>query len=356
MEFGTQFNTHITNYTVPDFVTMTRRAYDRGLQTMWLNDNARYRNVFIVLSAIAAQVPIKLGTATLVPYFHQPLDLAAKLASLSELCGGRELSVGIAVGDLGQTRAFVDFTKRLPMLRESALFLRQTLAGKAVEFRHFPVLTEFFHLNPNGRFQLAFRPGSALRFYGGSLGPKSLAIAGEYMDGIVFPGQFLAFLRTGRLNGMLAQAREAARRDSASKKLRIAALVNVSILTDRVKARQFALPQVAHSIISLKVANFSQEEFAKLGIDPERVQRLDRMFSEGATIEEAADVVDDKMISAYYLAGTPEEVAPAAIELTRELEAYGIDELVFSKMGPDYAESLDLLGAEVLPQLRSGKH
>jgi hypothetical protein len=57
------------------------------------------------------------------------------------------------------------------------------------------------------------------------------------------------------------------------------------------------------------------------------------------------------MISAYYLAGTPEEVGPAAIRLGKELENYGIDEIVFSKMGPDYAESLDVLGAEVLPYL-----
>ncbi len=320
---------------------------------MWLNDNARYRNVFIVLAAVAAKVPIKLGTATIVPYFHQPLDLAAKLASLSELCEGRELSIGIAVGDLGQTRAFVEFTNRLAMLRETAVFLRRTLAGDTVQFQDFPILTKTFHLNPAGKFRLAFSPAGPLTIYGGSLGPKSLALAGQYMDGIVFPGQFLACLRTGRLKKMLEQAHEGAARETASKTLRIAALINVSILKDRAKARQFALPQVAHSIVSLKVLNFSKEEFEQLGIDPDRVDRLDKMFSEGATIEEAAHLVDDKMISAYYLAGTPEDVAPAAISLAKELQAYGINEIVFSKMGPDYAESLDLLAAQVLPHLRN---
>ena len=352
MEFGTQFNTHITDYSVSDFVAMSRRAYDCGFETMWLNDNARYRNVFIVLSAVAAEVPIKLGTATIVPYFHQPLDLAAKLATLSELCQGRELSIGLAVGDLGQTQAFVEFTGRLAMLRETAVFVRRTLAGETVPFDEFPNLTARFHLNPKGKFKLAFRPAGPLKLYGGSLGPKSLALAGQHMDGIVFPGQFLACLRTGRLKKMLEQAHEAAARESPSKTLRIAALVNVSILRDRVKARQFALPQVAHSIVSLKVLNFSKQEFEQLGIDADRVDQLDKMFTAGATIEEAAHLVDDKMISAYYLAGTPEDVAPGAISLAKELEAYGVNELVFSKMGPDYAESLDLLASEVLPHLR----
>jgi alkanesulfonate monooxygenase SsuD/methylene tetrahydromethanopterin reductase-like flavin-dependent oxidoreductase (luciferase family) len=351
MEFGTQFNTHITKNSVTDFVEMSKRAYHHGFQTMWLNDNARYRNIFIVLSAVATQVPIRLGTATLVPYFHQPMDLATKLATLSELCQGRELKVGIAVGDLGQTRAFVEFTKRLPMLRETVVFLNQALRGATVQFENFPTLTSFYRLNPKGRFQLAFSPAGPFKIYGGSLGPKSLGLAGEHMDGIVFPGQFLAFFRTGRMQRMLKCAFEGAARNSTAKKLRIAALVNVSIFRDRSKAREFALPQVAHSIISLKVAGFTKEDYAQLGVDPDRVDRLDQMFSQGATIEEAAHLVDDKMISAYYLAGTPEEVGPAAIRLGKELENYGIDEIVFSKMGPDYAESLDVLGAEVLPYL-----
>ena len=38
-----------------------------------------------------------------------------------------------------------------------------------------------------------------------------------------------------------------------------------------------------------------------------------------------------------------------AVDEAREA---GIEELIFSKLGPDYADSLDLLGEHVLPQLR----
>ncbi|MBI3059101.1 MAG: LLM class flavin-dependent oxidoreductase, partial [Deltaproteobacteria bacterium] len=99
---------------------------------------------------------------------------------------------------------------RLAMLRESTLFLKRALSGETAYFRDFPTLVRYFRLNPEGKLKLAFAPGGPLPFYGGTLGPKSLAIAGEHMEGIVFPGQFLAFFRTGRLSAMIQAAKEAA--------------------------------------------------------------------------------------------------------------------------------------------------
>ncbi len=354
MEFSTQWNTHLIGYSVSEFVSVARRAHDLGFQVIWLNDNVRYRNIFTVLTAIAAQVPIKVGTATIVPYFHNPITLACTIASLSDVSHGREVRVGVAIGDLGQTPPYVEVTNRLSMLRESTLFLKQALSCQTAYFRDFPTLVRYFRLNPEGKLKLAFAPAGPLPFYGGTLGPKALAIAGEHMEGIVFPGQFLAFFKTGRLNSMIQTAKEAAERSGSTKDLRFSALLNVSVSRDRQKARRFALPQVAHSVISLKAAKFTPEEFEKVGIDPQRVDRLQEAFTKGGgiTIEEAAQLVDDRMIDAYYLAGTPEEVLPPLIKLVRELAEAGIDEVAFSKLGYDYGEALELIAKEVLPHLR----
>lgn len=353
MEFSTQWNTHLIGYSVSEFVSVARRAHELGFQTIWLNDNVRYRNIFTVLTAIAAQVPIKVGTATIVPYFHNPITLACTIASLSDVSQGREVRVGIAIGDLGQTPPYVEFTKRLSMLRESTLFLKQALSGQTAYFRDFPTLVRYFRLNPEGKLKLAFAPAGSLPFYGGTLGPKSLAIAGEHMEGVVFPGQFLAFFKTGRLNSMIQTAKDAAARSGSKKSLRFSALLNVSVSKDRKKARQFALPQVAHSVVSLKVAQFTQQDFERVGIDPQRVDRLQEAFTSGGgiTIEEASQLVDDRMIDAYYLAGTPEEVVPPLIELVRELGQLGIEEIAFSKLGYDYRDVLELLAKEVIPHL-----
>jgi alkanesulfonate monooxygenase SsuD/methylene tetrahydromethanopterin reductase-like flavin-dependent oxidoreductase (luciferase family) len=354
MEFSTQWNTHLIGYSVPEFVAAARRAHDLGFETVWLNDNVRYRNIFTVLTAIAAQIPIKVGTATIVPYFHNPITLACTLASLSDVCQGREVRVGIAIGDLGQTPPYVEFNNRLSMLRESTLFLKKALSGDTAFFREYPTLVRYFRLNPEGKLKLAFAAPGSLPFYGGTLGPKSLAIAGEHMEGIVFPGQFLAFFKTGRLQTMIQTAKNGAARSAGKKNLRFSALLNVSVSKDRKKARQFALPQVAHSVVSLKVAQFTQQDFEKVGIDPERVDRLQEAFTKGGgvTIEEASRLVDDRMIDAYYLAGTPEEVTPPLINLVRELGQLGIEEIAFSKLGYDYGEGLELIAKEVIPHVR----
>src|SRR5437870_862355 len=98
-ELGLQFVTHLANhYTVPDLVRLAQFAADKGFRQIWVNDNIRYRGQLVVLTAIASRVPIQLGTAIMVPYFHNPLDVADCLAALAELCGGREMDGLISSG------------------------------------------------------------------------------------------------------------------------------------------------------------------------------------------------------------------------------------------------------------------
>src|ERR1051325_6929705 len=116
-QLGLQFVTHLANhYRVPDLVRLARFALDRGFEHIWVNDNIRYRSQLVVLTAIAAKVPVELGTAIMVPYFHNPLDVADSVAALSELCEGREIGVGIARGDLGQSPQHVQSLKPLAMV------------------------------------------------------------------------------------------------------------------------------------------------------------------------------------------------------------------------------------------------
>ena len=82
-EIGLQFVTHLANqHTLPDLVRFAALACDKGFEQIWVNDNLRYRSQIVVLTAIAARVPIRIGTAILVPYFHNPMDVADGLASL----------------------------------------------------------------------------------------------------------------------------------------------------------------------------------------------------------------------------------------------------------------------------------
>ena len=90
MEVGLQFTLHLQNkHPVTEIVGFARQAHDLGFDQIWVNDNLRWRSNFVAMTAIASHVPIRLGTAIMVPYFRNPIDVADILATLSELTEGR---------------------------------------------------------------------------------------------------------------------------------------------------------------------------------------------------------------------------------------------------------------------------
>ena len=352
-ELGLQFVTHLANhYTVPDLVRLARLAADKGFKQIWVNDNIRYRGQMVVLTAIASHVPIRLGTAIMVPYFHNPLDVADSLAALSELCEGQEISIGIARGDLGQSPQHVQALKPVAMVSETVRFLRRALAGEEIAYEEYPFLQEFYRLNPNGKFRLAFKPKATFKFYGGGNGPQSLRMCGRVMDGLISSGTYIPMLKAGRLPGMLATADKAARERDPQKRLRKVCELNVSISRDREKAIEFPKRQVSHSILQWEALGFTPEEYAKLSVQREQVLKLKEAYAAGATVEEASKLVTETMVKTYYAAGRPEEVRDQIIELAAAAGRLGYDHVAFAKLGPDYEEAINLLTDQVVPALK----
>jgi alkanesulfonate monooxygenase SsuD/methylene tetrahydromethanopterin reductase-like flavin-dependent oxidoreductase (luciferase family) len=352
-EIGLQFVTHLANhYSVPDLVTRADLARRKGFERIWVNDNIRYRGQMVVLTAIAAKVPIPLGTAVLVPYFHQPLDLADSFAALSELCDGRDIQIGLSRGDLGQAPQHVEPIKPIAMVSETAQFLREVLAGNEVGYAGYPLLRDFYHLNPRGKFRLAFKPRSNFLFYGGGNGPQALRMCGRVMDGLISSGTYIPMVKVGRQASMLAQAERAARESDPDKRLRKMCELNVSISRDRQKAIDFPKRQVAHSILQWEALGFTAKEYAKLGVERQKVLELQQRFASGATVEEAAALVTERMVRTTYAAGAPEEVTGQILELASAASDLGYDQIAFAKLGPNYEEAIELLAKEVVPALR----
>lgn len=351
-ELGLQFVTHLANhYTLRDLVRLAQLGHDRGFAQIWVNDNIRYRNQLIVLTAIASRVPIRLGTAIMVPYFHNPLDVADSFGALSELCEDQEISIGIARGDLGQSPQHVQPLKPIAMVRETVQLLRRALNGEELAYAEFPFLLEFYRLNPKGKFQLAFKPKATFKFYGGGNGPQSLRMCGSVMDGMISSGTYIPMLKAGRQKGMLETAENAAAAEGG-KKLRKICELNVSIAKKHDAAMDFPRRQVAHSILQWDALGFTPEEYAKMGVKREQVLKLKEAFEAGATVEQASALVSDHMVRCYYAAGTPEEVRDQIIELTGAAGELGYDHVAFAKLGPDYEEAIGLLANQVVPALR----
>jgi alkanesulfonate monooxygenase SsuD/methylene tetrahydromethanopterin reductase-like flavin-dependent oxidoreductase (luciferase family) len=348
-----QFVIHLANrYTVNQLVELAELAHGRGFGRIWVNDNARYRSQVVILSAIAARVPIGIGTAILVPYLHHPIEVVDSLGALSELSEGREIGFGLARGDLAQTPQHVDVHRPISLVRELAVFARRALSGESVSYGDFPVLCEYYRLNSAGRFQLAFEPKSPVVIYSGGNGPQSLRMGGQVMDGLISSGTFIPMLRAGRLKEMHEMIEAGARGVDPDKKLRKMVELNVSVSQDRDAAIEFPKRQVSHSILQWEALKFTPEEYDRLGVEREKVLELKEMFAGGATVEEAAERVTEEMVLNYYVAGRPEEVADQIVDLAGQAQEMGYDEIAFAKLGPDYAEAINMLADSVIPRLK----
>jgi alkanesulfonate monooxygenase SsuD/methylene tetrahydromethanopterin reductase-like flavin-dependent oxidoreductase (luciferase family) len=352
-ELALQFVTHLANhYTVPQLIRLAELAVDKGFGQLWFNDNIRYRSQLVVMTAVASRVPIRLGTAVMVPYFHNPLDIADALGALSELRPNDEISIGIARGDLGQSPQHVQALKPIAMVSETTGLLRRALSGGEASYSDYPFLSEFYHLNHSGKFKLAFNPQAVFKFYGGGNGPQSLRLCGRIMDGLISSGTFIPMLKAGRLAGMIATAENAAKESNPDKHLRKICELNVSISRNREQAIEFPKRQVAHSILQWEALGFTPEEYSRMGVAREEVLRLQEAFAAGATVEQASALVTDAMLRSYYAAGRPEEVRDQIIELLAAAGRLGYDQVAFAKLGPDYDEAIKLLAEEIVPALR----
>lgn len=350
--YGLQFTTHLANdHSVQELVSLARVAQTRGMHQVWVNDNAGYRSQTVILSAMAASVPIHVGTAIMVPYFHHPVDQAGALITVAELAEDREVCVGMARGDIGQAAQHVRQTKPVSMVEQYARFLRLAVTGNAVPYGDFPVLCEYFNLNPDGRFQSRIAATAPVTFFGGGVGPLALAATGRAMDGLLSSGTFLPLARVGRLSAMHATAQAAAVATDPGKRLRKVCELNVSVSGDRAAAVKFPKRQTSHSVLQWEKLGFTDEEYAKLGVRRSEVHALQEHYRAGGSVEDAAALVTDDMLRACYLAGTPEDVAEDLRTYSALAVELGYEQIIFAKLGPNYREAIDLLTKELMPNL-----
>ena len=350
--YGLQFTTHLANdHSVQELVRLASVAQTRGMYQIWVNDNAGYRSQTVILSAMAALVPIRVGTAIMVPYFHHPVDEAAALITLAELAEGREISVGIARGDIGQAAQHVRQDKPVSMVEQYARFLRLAVSGESVPYSDFPLLCDYFNLNSDGRFQSRIAAPGPVSFFGGGVGPLALAATGRSMDGLLSSGTFLPLARVGRLSDMHATAEAAAQATQPDKRLRKVCELNVSLSSDRAAAVEFPKRQASHSVLQWEKLGFTDEEYAKLGVRRSEVHALQEHYRAGGSVEDAAALVTDEMLRACYLAGRPEDVADDLRTYSALAVELGYEQIIFAKLGPHYGEALDLLTKELVPSL-----
>ncbi|HET8562815.1 MAG TPA: hypothetical protein VFM35_02965, partial [Candidatus Binatia bacterium] len=109
----------------------------------------------------------------------------------------------------------------------------------------------------------------------------------------------------------------------------------------------------APHMVSLQALGYTAEEFARIGVNYDQVNRLREALHSGMTIEEAArDLVTDAMAKACFVAGSPSECVEPVLKLAAVAQRLGFGQISFAKLGPDYAETIRFLSEQVVPRLK----
>jgi alkanesulfonate monooxygenase SsuD/methylene tetrahydromethanopterin reductase-like flavin-dependent oxidoreductase (luciferase family) len=325
MKFGLllpHFGAHADRRMVLDGAQL---AEEMGFDSVWARDHLLFephgefeganRDFFeplTVLTAVGAVTKsITLGTATLIPYRH-PLITALTLASLSHMVGDRIIA-GWGAGTFDHEFEAVGMGGifRPELVESNARIFEKVWSEDSVSYKddHFEFEDVTIYPRPAGRIPF---------WYGGAT-PASARRAAEYCDGWI-PGRTTLLTIEKRVDAMSAIIAENGRPMPT-----VGVVPPTTVAATREKAMEGTNVEGL-----LRWAN----ERGKWWVKPP-----------SGKFETAAD------IEGSLIAGTPDEV----VEQTRKFADVGVDHLVFdTRLSFDrWFETIELLGREVLPQLRS---
>lgn len=155
-----------------------------GIESLWIMEDPDGWDALAVLGALAhATERIRLGTGVVNPYYRHPSLIAASLATLDLLSGGRAfLGIGRGQSEWYATAMGIPVGRPVRALEESFDLLRQwwsppmrANAGEgATEFR------------VKG-WERAFRPlQDRVPVYLAAVGPRAMGLAARHCDGVLF--------------------------------------------------------------------------------------------------------------------------------------------------------------------------
>lgn len=308
----------------PSRVTAWARAAQKaGLGSAWIIEDYFHPGAYALAAAAAAVTDrLTIGLGVVNPYTRHPALLAMETAALAGIAPGRVvLGLGSSNRRWIEAQMGIPFKAPLGGLRESVEVVRRLLAGERLTFRG-----EVFTLDD---VELDWRPPGKVPVLLGVKGPKALRLAGEIADGV-----HCSVLASPAHVRRVRQTVAAAGRDFI-----VVAYVLTAISQDGEQARAAVRPLIARYLGVLH----GQSILLDAGLGPDRTQTFRDALGRGAP---AADLVDDALIDALAVAGTPEHCGR---QLARWAEA-GLDApIAVLPGGGDIAAQIALVGEALVP-------
>jgi len=315
MKFGIEF---VPNEPIEKIVKLVKLAEDVGFEYTWITDHYNNKNVYETLALIAdATETIKMGPGVTNPYVRSPAITASAVATLDELSNGRA-TLGMGPGDKATFDALgIAWTKPVSTIKDALDMIGTLLSGQKTA---------------TGANLMGVKAvQEKIPMYMGAQGPMMLKTAGEVSDGALInasnPKDFEAAVP------MIKEGAESAGKSLSD--IDVAAYTCCSIDDDKGKA-----VNAAKIVVAFIAAGSPPPVFQRHGLDPNTGAKFGDFLGKG-DFGGAIGAVDDALMDAFSVVGTPDDFVPKIEALGK----MGVTQYVAgSPIGPDKEKSIKLLG------------
>jgi coenzyme F420-dependent glucose-6-phosphate dehydrogenase len=283
----------------------------------WVDDTSAAGFVWSWLGAVAVATDhVLLGTAVTCPLFHYHPALVAQMAATTDRLSDGRLMLGVGTGEALNERPlgfpFPGYAERQARMQESLEIMHRMFAGEKLTFdgEHYQTQTAKLYSPPAGRLPILMAAG----------GPKSAEFAGTFADGLITSVKDPA----DTVAKVIAPYRKAA--TEAGKEHLVLATRWTVLAPDPVEAWQ-----ALSSMRGLRA--------------PGRLEATDP-----AELRIRADEMDrDEVLASYTVVPDAAGLVAAYHPLVTDV---GADIVSIQVMSANPMKTIEMIGAEVLPELR----
>jgi 5,10-methylenetetrahydromethanopterin reductase len=318
------------NVNVKQVVNFCKLAESKDIDFAWITNHYNNRHCYAVLAAVAqATTTLKMGPGIMNSFTDTPAAMASFMCTLNEISDGRAV-LGIGPGDLSTLpKIAIQPEKPVARLEEAIVQIRKLVAGEEIKKSGM----KFFDYDGAKLTGVTLPGKKGIPVYVGAQGPKVLELAGKVGDGALInasnPKDFQVAIP------IIKKACDAA----GKKSFDIGAYTAMSIDMSEKKARN-----AAKIVAAFIAAGSPPELLTRHGLDLHNVAKIKEALGK-FDFKTVGELVGDKEIDAFTIAGTPEMVKAKCDDLTKA----GVTQIIFgSPLGPDMTTSIRLLGKYIV--------
>lgn len=281
---------------VPEMVAISRRAEERGFDSVWIAETRLTRDAFVPAAAIASATSrIGIGTGIVPVFTREPVVLAISFCALAEIAPGRvRMGVGTGSPRILETQG-IAFEKPLTRLREYCEVLPRLVRGEPVSYEG-----DSFSLR-EARIEDVLTGAAAtgsLPLWLGVTGARGLRLAGGLADGVLLNVCLGPDYVASRLP-IMREGAVAAGRDPAAIEVGMGIVCSPDPDGDLGRAR-------ARAFVALYLSLFPNVA-RETGLDEELILDVRAAFEQQG-LEAAIARMGDGPVARLAAAGTPSEV------------------------------------------------